>query len=151
MLSLTEIEDLLLARIKAQLPYLVTVESYQGQIDEKAIEDAKVVIRTPAVLVLLKKTAGSLIAFNEVEETYEFTLIIACRNLRGQEAARREDGGAYQILTDLRRALWDYTLAPALLPLEFVLDDAFLVTREWAIYFATYTTKQEIEIIKQEV
>ena len=144
-LTLAEIEDLLLARIRARLPYLLTVDSYQGQIDEKALEDGQVVIRTPAVLALLKKTAGAPLAYGEGEETYEFTLIVACRNLRGQEAARREDQGVYQILQDLRRGLWDHSLAPELQPLDFVQDDAFFVTREWAIYFATYTVKQEVE------
>lgn len=144
-LSLTEIEDLLLARIRAELPYLLTVDSYQGQIDEKLLSDGQVVIRTPAILVLLKKTTGAPLAFGANEETYEFTLIVACRNLRGQEAARREDQGVYQILQDLRRGLWDYQLAPELLPLDFVQEDAFFVTREWAIYFATYTVKQEVE------
>ena len=144
-LSLTEIEDLLLARIRAELPYVATVTSYQGQIDEKSLEDGKVLIRTPAILALLKKTTGQSFTYGTVEETYEFTLVVAHRNLRGQEAARREEQGVYQILQDLRWGLWGYQLAPELQPLDFVQEDAFFVTRDWAIYFATYTAKQEVE------
>ena len=141
-LDVGQIEDLLLDRIRAELPYLATVESYQGQIKEDV---EQIAIRTPAVLALLKDASGIPASFGSYDDLYRFTLIVACRNLRGQEAARREEGGAYQILGDLRRALRDYELSPELEPLGFEQDEAFFITKEWAIYFATYTAKQEVD------
>lgn len=141
-LTIGQIEDLLLARVALGLPYLATVESYQGQIKE---DIQQVIIRTPAVLALLQDTLGAPLSCGEIELTHNFKLIVVCRNLRGREAARREEGGAYQILGDLRRALADYVLAKELQPLAFEKDEVFFITNEWAIYFSTYTVKQEIE------
>lgn len=140
MLNLTDMEDLLLSRIKEQLPYVVTVESYQGQIKE---DMAETVIRTPAVLALLKNTVGSPSSFGEYSNTYKFNLIVVCRNLRSRQAARREEGGVYQILEDLRQALTDFILDPELQPVSFEQEEAFFVTKEWAIYFASYSCQQE--------
>lgn len=148
MLSITAIEDLLMARIREQLPYLATVESYQGAVDEAALAEGRMpVLRVPAVLPMLHArpaAPGEYGAGND-DLTHNFRLVVVCRSLRGQEAARRDGQGAYQILEDLRTALSGYLLAAELQLVRFTGDEALFVTREWAAYAANYSILQEVD------
>jgi phage gp37-like protein len=145
-LTITQIEDLLIARIKAELPYLAAVESYKGQLEK---EIAELVLRTPAVLVSLQELFGEPAAFVEMGAlsgyalTYTFSLAVVCRDLRGEAAGRRGDTGAYRILDDLFAALADHILDDGLQPLAYNKAEALLITKEVVIFAATYTVTQE--------
>lgn len=146
MLTITQIEDLLIARIKAELPYLADVSSYKGQLEKKI---AELVLRTPAVLVSLQELSGEPTTFVEMGGvssyalTYVFSLAVVCRDLRGEAAGRRGDTGAYRILDDLFAALTDYILDADLQPLAYNEAEALLITKEVVIFAATYTVTQE--------
>ncbi|TSA12011.1 MAG: DUF1834 family protein [Deltaproteobacteria bacterium] len=140
MLTITQIEDLLIARIKAELPYLPEVSSYNGQLEK---EIAELVLRTPAVLVSLQELSGEPASFGEYVLTYTFSLAVVCRDLRGEAAGRRGDTGAYRILDDLFAALKDHTLDSVLAPLAYNKAEAMLITKEVVIFAATYTVTQE--------
>jgi phage gp37-like protein len=146
MLTITEIEDLLIARIKAELPYLAEVSSYKGQLEK---EIAELVLRTPAVLVSLQELPGEPASFAEFGAlsgyalTYTFSLAVVCRDLRGEAASRRGDTGAYRILDDLFAALRDHILDNGLQPLAYNKAEAILITKEVVIFAANYSVVQE--------
>lgn len=140
MLTITQIEDLLIARIQDQLPYLVEVASYKGQLEK---EIAEMVLRTPAVLVSLQELSGAAGTFGENDLTYTFSLGVVCRDLRGEASGRRGDTGAYRILDDLFGALEDYALSSSLLPLTFTKAEAVKITKEVVIFATNYSVAQE--------
>jgi len=140
MLTITQIEDLLIARIRAELPYLAHVDSYKGQLEQ---EISELVLRSPAVLVSLQELPGEPASFGEYELAYTFSLTVVCRNLRGEAAGRRDDTGAYRILDDLFTALKDHSLDSNLTPLAYNKAEAMLITKEVVIYAASYTVTQE--------
>jgi phage gp37-like protein len=140
MLTITQIENLLIARIRESLPYLVEVASYQGQLEK---EIAELVLRTPAVLVSLQELPGETASFEGYALTYTFSLAVVCRDLRGEAASRRGDTGAYRILDDLYAALKDHALDAQLQPLSYDKAEALLITKEVVIFAATYTVMQE--------
>jgi hypothetical protein len=67
-------------------------------------------------------------------------VLVAVRQLRGEAEARRQEGGAYQLLEGIRRALWHQDLGLDLLPLALVEEEALLNTQEFAVYAALYRT-----------
>ena len=146
MLTITEIEDLLIARIQAKLTYLAHAGSYKGELEK---EIAELVLRTPAVLVSLQNLSGEPAAFQEFGDlssyslTYAFSLAVVCRDLRGEAAGRRGDTGAYRILDDLFAALADQVLGGGLQPLAFHKSEAILLTKEVVIFAADYSVVQE--------
>ena len=140
MLTITQIEDLLIARIRAKLPYLAHADSHQGDPEREIAEQ---VLRTPAVLVSLQELPGEPVEFGAWELAYNFSLAVVCRNLRGEAAGRRSDAGAYRILDDLFAALKDHVLDAALSPLAYVKAEALLITKEVVIFAASYTVTQE--------
>ena len=140
MLTITQIEDLLIARIKDQLPYLAEVASYKGQLEK---EIAELVLRTPAVLVSLQDLPGETQSFEGYVLSYIFSLAVVCRDLRGEASGRRGDTGAYRILDDLFTALRDHALDAQLEPLIYHKAEAHLITKEVVIYAATYSVMQE--------
>ena len=140
MLTITQIEDLLIHRIRAELPYLAHADSYKGQLEQ---EIAELVLRSPAVLVSLQELPGEPADFSEYELAYTFSLVVVCRNLRGEAAGRRGDIGAYRILDDLFTALKDHRLDSNLTPLAYNKAEAILITKEVVIFAASYTVTQE--------
>lgn len=138
-MTVTDLEDVLIERIKNQLPYLATAASYDGQLEGEVKEWAW---RYPAVFVAYAegKDAPDLGEMGGVYGIhFTFDLLVCCRNLRGKAAVRRDPEGAYQILGDLRLALVGQSMGQNLLPIEFLKEDLRLITREIAIYRATYT------------
>lgn len=106
---LTVIEDAILARIAgAKLPYLKTLATYGGELDDDLGEAVR---RFPAAWVAFKgegesqrlTTSGSVY---RIPSTW--VVLVAARNLRNEAATRRGDKvrvGSYQMLLDVRALL----------------------------------------------
>lgn len=106
---LATIEDAIMARIAgARLPYLKTLATYGGQLDENLAEAIR---RFPAVWVAFQAegegqkltTSGSVY---RIPATW--VVLVAARNLRNEAATRKGDKvnvGTYQMLKDVRALL----------------------------------------------
>jgi phage gp37-like protein len=140
----TALEDAVLAALQTQLGNQVnTLESYQG--DWRA--DLQTVgWRLPAVLVMLAGTSSQAVALSSYDLTVDFTLLTMVRQLRGQEAGRREGGGTYQLLAGIRQALWHQDLGLSILPLALVKEEPLLNDREFSVYAAHYRTGAVVDM-----
>jgi phage gp37-like protein len=140
----TALEDAVLAALQGQLGNQVnTLESYQGdwRSDLQAVG-----WRLPAVLVMLAGTSSQAVALSSYDLTVDFTLLTVVRQLRGQEAGRREGGGTYQLLAGIRQALWHQDLGLEILPLALVKEEPLLNDREFSVYAAHYRTGAVVDM-----
>lgn len=141
--SWTVVEDAVLMALKAEVGSQVkTLETYQGDWLEDLRQEGW---RLPAVLVMLRQSRGELVANRSYDLTLDFTVLVAVRQLRGEAEARRQEGGAYQLLEGVRRALWHQDLGLELLPFALMGEEALLNTQEFAVYAALYRTMAVID------
>lgn len=140
----TALEDAALSALQTQLAYQVnTLESYQG--DWRAdLQDTG--WRLPAVLVMLSGTRSEAVALRSYDLTIDLTLLVVVRQLQGQAAGRRQEGGAYQLLAGIRQALWHQDLGLEILPLALVREEPLLNNREFTVYAAQYRTGAVIDL-----
>lgn len=114
-MTFRQIEDKLVETLRAGGAFK-SVETYAGQLDG---EIEKLPLRYPAAFVVY---GGS--EFGLVDETIAFSVIVAAKNLRGNEAARKGttgEQGAYQLIIDVLDALANQNLGldiKRLLPLK---------------------------------
>lgn len=136
--SWTALEDAVLAALKAEVGSQVkTLQTYQGDWLEDLRQEGW---RLPAVLIMLRHSRGEQVATRSYDLTLDFAVLVAVRQLRGEAQARRQEGGAYEILAGIRRALWHQDLGLELLPFALVGEEALLNTQELAVYAALYRT-----------
>ena len=132
------LEDAVLAALQAQIGSLVqTLETYQGDWRADLPNEPW---RLPAVLVMLSNTRSEAVGPRSYDLTLDLTLLVAVRQLRGQAAGRRQEGGVYQILAGSRQALWNQDLGLEILPLVLVREEPLLNNREFSVYAAQYRT-----------
>lgn len=134
------IEDAVIAEIKAQVAYLKTVETYAGQL-ERDIETTP--LRFPAAYV---SYGGSGFSPGDVgssghEETVDFSVFICARHLGGQDKARKEAQGAYDIVKDVLAALSDNTLGLDIEPITPMRASLLFSGHETAVYEVSFATK----------
>jgi len=140
----TALEDAVLAALQAQLGALVsTLESYQG---DWRVDLQNEGWRLPAVLVLLSGTRSEAAGFSSFDLTVDLTVLAMVRQLRGQEAGRRTEGGVYQLLAGVRQALWHQDLGLDILPLALVREEPLLNNREFSVYAAHYRTGAVVDV-----
>lgn len=140
MTSLAEIEDLLIASINAGL-ILRACKTYSGELEG---DITQLVLRTPAVLMAYARSDynAEVSGYSQDVLVHQWDLLVVCRNLRGDDAARRESGGIYDILSGLKNTLLGVTLADDLMPIEFRGEEAHFITKEVAVYAASYIIPQ---------
>jgi len=132
------VEEALLAALQAELGSLVqTVASHQGNWLEDLQHQAW---RLPAVLVQLRQTRGEPVAMRSSDLILDFIVLVAVRPLRGEAEARVQEGGIYQILEGVRRALWHQDLGLEITPFSLEKEEPWLTTRQLAVYGAEYRT-----------
>jgi phage gp37-like protein len=137
-INLGALEDAVLAALQAEVgPQVKTLATYQGDWLEDLRQEGW---RLPAVLVMLSQSRAEQVGARSYDLTLNFTVLVAVRQLRGEAEARRQEGGAYQLLEGIRRALWHQDLGLELLPLALVGEDPWLNTQEFAVYAARYRT-----------
>jgi phage gp37-like protein len=132
------LEDAVLTALQARIGSLVqTLETYQGDWRADLQNEPW---RMPAVLVLLSGVRSEAAALRSYDLTLDLTVLVLVRQLRGQEAGRRQEGGVYQILAGSRQALWHQDLGLEILPLALVREEPLLNNREFSVYAAQYRT-----------
>ncbi|MDD2902110.1 MAG: DUF1834 family protein [Syntrophales bacterium] len=132
------VEEAILGALEAELGSLVqTVASHQGNWLEDLQSQAR---RLPAVLVRWRQSRGEQVALRSSDLILDFVVLVAVRPLRGETEARVEEGGLYQILEGVRRALWLQDLGLEITPCSLEKEEPWLTTRELAVYGAEYRT-----------
>lgn len=132
------VEEAILAALKAEFGETVpTVASYQGNWQDDLQGQAW---RLPAVLVMPGQGRGEQVCLRSADLILDFTVLVAVRPFRGEAAARLEEGGLYQTLEGVRRALWHQDLGLEIVPFSLEREEAWLITRELAVYGAQYRT-----------
>lgn len=138
---LTEIEDAMVAAIKAGLPDLKTVESYAGQLEG---EIGTLTAKLPAVFVMYSGGTITRDAYGDATHVENFTTLVACRDLRGKKQSRTKDGGAYDILNALEATLTDQDLGLEIdsltgksVDLVFVAGSLVVYAIEWSTGYTT--------------
>ena len=137
-LDCSAVEEALLKALIGELGATVqTVATYQG----KWLDDLQhQAWRLPAVLVMLRQTRGEQVAMRSCDLILDFAVLAAVRPLRGEAEARLQEGGLYQILEGVRRALWQQDLGLDISPFSLEREEPWLITRELAVYGAEYRT-----------
>ena len=137
-LSWSAVEEAILRALQAELGSLVqTVASHQGNWLSDLQSQAW---RLPAVLVRWRQSREEQVAMCSADLTLDFAILIAVRPLRGEAEARRQEGGIYQILEGVRRALWRQDLGLEITPFSLEKEEHWLTTKELAVYGAEYQT-----------
>ena len=95
-----QIENKIVEQLKAGITYAKTIETYAGQLEE---EIALLPIQFPALYVMY---SGSLLTWVDGQANYNeiatFTVLAAAKNLRGNEALRKDAAiGCYRLVKDV--------------------------------------------------
>ncbi|MFP3866879.1 MAG: phage protein Gp37 [Desulfobacteraceae bacterium] len=140
--TIKEIEDAILAALTDRLgTYVKTIESYQGQLEADLGEFTW---RLPAALITLQDTRVAKAAAHSYDLKLTFTIIVADRNLRGNQEGRWGNTGAYQMLEDVRSALWDQDLGLEINPFMLLEEEAVINNRQVAVFAADYQTQMVV-------
>jgi phage gp37-like protein len=136
------IEDAVIAELKAQVAYLKTVETYAGQLEREM--DGRPV-RFPAAYV---SYGGSQFAHGDAGranhlEVVGFSVYVCARDLGGQDKARKEAQGAYDMVKDVLSALSNKDLGLDIEPLTPVRASLLFAGRETAVYTVEFSTEFE--------
>ena len=136
--SMTAVEDAILAALQVEMgSQLQTLETYQG--DWRADLERRT-WRLPAALVTLVRQQGEQVAWGSYDLILDVAVLVLVRQLRGEGEGRRGDGGVYELLESVRRALWHQDLGLELQPLALLKEEALLSTPELVVYGAYYRT-----------
>jgi len=137
-ISWTTVEDAVVAALKTRLGAEAgTIRSYQG--DWKT-DLGQASWRPPAVLVMLTGSRSDQVGLSSFDLTFDLQILVVVRHLRGEEAGRREAGGAYDLLLGVQDALWQQDLGLDLAPFALVKEEPLLADREFTVYAAYYRT-----------
>jgi phage gp37-like protein len=132
------LEDAILDALRARLgPGVKTLETYQGDWLANLRKESR---RLPAVLVMLRQSRGDQVTARSYDVLLDFTVLVAARQLRGEAAGRRQEGGVYSLLDLVRQALWHQDLGLDILPFSLVQEEPLLNTGEFIVYAAHYRT-----------
>jgi phage gp37-like protein len=136
--SLSILENAVLAALGARIgSHVKTLETYQGD----WLADLKLRSwRLPAILLMLKESRAQQVSPHSYDLTLDLTVLVVVRQLRGEAPGRREEKGAYELLAEIRQALWHQDLELDILPLALVREEPRLNTQEFTVYAALYRT-----------
>lgn len=135
MIDTADIEDALIAEIKATVPALKTVVPHEGEFDESKLEQIRPMV--PFVLVRyggLVPQEGQRLADNASGIKKEsFHLAVGAHSLRSKQDAQR---GAYSLLGSLRDKFDGFTLTVSGEPIAFGLEsiDFLFAVRGLVVY-----------------
>uniref|UniRef100_A0A7C3WK20 DUF1834 family protein n=1 Tax=Desulfobacca acetoxidans TaxID=60893 RepID=A0A7C3WK20_9BACT len=134
----TVLEDAVLAALKARIGEAVkTLRTYQGNWREDLRREGW---RLPAVLVSLRESRAQRVGLSSYDLFLELCILVIVPSFRGEAAGWREKGGIYDLLADIRQALWHQDLGLNMLPLDLVKEEPLLSSRQYvvvAVYFRT--------------
>jgi len=121
------VEDAVLAALQARLGDAVkTLKTCQGHWREDL---RRAGWRLPAVLVELAEGRAEPVGLSSYDLILELNVVVVGRALRGEAAARREEGGVYDLLASVRQALWHQDR-----------EESLPAPREYAVYEVRFRT-----------
>lgn len=132
-----QIEDKTIERIKAQMAYIRTCETYAGQLEG---EIESLVINYPAIFISYGGSVIDWIDVINVNEVAELNLLVCAKNLRGQAAARKDAYGCYQMIVDTLAALTNQTFGLAIEKLKPIKIEPVFFSKTIFVYGIKFQT-----------
>ena len=93
-----QVENRIVATLKANIPYAKTVETYAGQL-ESNIEELP--ISFPAIYIMYAGSNFEWVDGRSQCELCTFGVVVVAKNLKGKEALRKDVQGCYQMIKDV--------------------------------------------------
>ena len=142
MIEPSTIEDAIIARLKAEIAYLKTVDVLAALLSD---ESPDFTLLAPAAFVTYGggpyKRVGSSSKF---DRDMKFNIVIVQRNFNGQRRLLHGDGakkGVYDVLKDVRIALTDQALGLAIWPFTPIDDQPLEATRDVVVWGFSFHTR----------
>ncbi|MDO8282695.1 MAG: DUF1834 family protein [Thermodesulfovibrionia bacterium] len=101
-IDFVQVEDKVIAELKANMKYLKNVESYAGQL---ASEIDKLVGNFPAVYVAYGGSKLEWVDGTVYNDLPDFDIIVVSKNFKGGEARRKDTNGCYDMIKDVLKYL----------------------------------------------
>ena len=135
-MTFKDIEDKIITELNT-LSYVKTVETYAGQLEE---EIEKALIQFPAMFVVYAGSEYAWVDGPNHNEICEFSILVAAKNLRGQESARKDDYGCYQMIYDVLAKLTNRTFGLEIEKLSPLRVTLVFISKTVAIYGIDFQT-----------
>jgi phage gp37-like protein len=148
-LTIAEIEEAIIARLGAELPYLRTCSSLGSFLARDPKEVAGLTPLCPAVYVVYQGAEYSHRMAGVQDRAMTFNAVALVRNLRGEPAPRHGQGvekGVYEVLEDVRAALTGRDCGIQIDPLLPVSEQAITGARDLAVYGISFRTRCRTQI-----
>jgi len=137
-----QIEDAVMARIKTEMPYVKTVETYAGQLEG---EIEKLAIPFPAVFVVYGGSDYQWVDGKSFNDAPGLSVIIAAKDLRGSEDLRKGQYGCYRMIRDVLKTVASQTFGFDIWPMKPVKVSLILISRIMAAYGIDFQTGFDTE------
>ncbi len=135
--TVVAIEEAIKAGIRDAMPYVKTVDTYAGQLEE---DISRLVQPFPAVFVTYGGSAFEWVDGRSFSAAPDFSVIVAARDLRGKEDLRKAEYGCYRMVADALAAIANQTFGLDILPMKPVKVALMLVSRTVAAYGIDFQT-----------
>jgi hypothetical protein len=132
-MDLKALENLLIARIESQLPYLESVRAFDGVV---GVDIDELIVYSPMALVNILRVErdAAFETFTTRAYKHRVNIGVIVRSAQGSDSAIRDQAGVYRIINDLRTALIDYQLSSLQSPI-LLIEEAFSnATKAGAFY-----------------
>jgi phage gp37-like protein len=136
-MNFKDIEDKIISEIKTQLTYVRTVETYAGQLDGK-IDELPIIY--PAAFVSYAGSTYDWVDGPNYNEICEFSILVCAKNLRGNEAIRKDTYGCYQLIEGVKTNLINKTFGLAIERLKILRVQLVYISKTVAIYGVDFQT-----------
>jgi phage gp37-like protein len=132
-----QIEDAIINGLKSGVSYLRTVETYAGQLEG---DIGKLTIRFPAALVAYGGSGFKRVDGPNHQESVDFSVLVAAKDLRGSEEAKKKSQGAYDLVKDVLAALTNRSFGLDIERLRPVRVSLVYIGRGVAVYGMDFQT-----------
>lgn len=146
MLTITQIEDAIIARLKDQITYLRTCGSLADFQATDLTDITQLTLNFPAAWVVYAGGEFENLAGNAQDRRMVFTVLVAAKSARGGDAPRHGEAsekGVYDMLEDIRAALTNQTVGLSISGLLPVDEEAVEGTKDLAIFAIRFWTRCE--------
>jgi len=133
-----DIETKVIETLEAELTYLKSVGTYAGELKEdiKSLPSG-----FPSAYVVYRGSTFAYVDGDNQEETVEFTVLAAAKNLKGGESLRKSSYGLYRIVDDILAALANKTFGLAIERIRPVRVSLVYISESAAVYGIDFQTR----------
>jgi len=108
-LDFADIEDLIVAKLTADVTAAKSVTTYAGQLDD--LIEGRLIKGFPLVTVMFTGETLELVDGLNLRAVAEFTVAVFAHSLRGESETRKGSSGAYALVRDVLDSLVNASLA----------------------------------------